>query len=72
MVMSRRQRLMATLLGTPVDRPAVCFYELAGLEDRSTTDPFNIYSDPTWQPLLDLVRDRTDRIAMCSVPMKIT
>jgi hypothetical protein len=68
--MSPRERLLATLRGDPVDRPAVCFYELNGLEDRSDADPFNIHSDPSWRPLLDLTRDRTDRIAMASVPFR--
>lgn len=58
---------MATLRGEPVDRPAVNFYEITGQEDRGGEDPFNIYSDPSWQGLLDLARDHTDRIVMCSV-----
>jgi len=41
--MTRRERLMATLEGKPVDRPAVSFYELNGLdEDPCNDDPFNI------------------------------
>ncbi|MGI6368996.1 MAG: uroporphyrinogen decarboxylase family protein [Anaerolineae bacterium] len=66
--MTRRQRLMATLRGEPVDRPAVSFYELNGLdEDRSDGDPWNIYSHPSWWPLLDLAREHTDRIVMRGV-----
>jgi len=60
---------MATLRGEPVDRPAVSFYELNGLdEDCSNLDQFNIYNDPSWKPLIDLARDHTDRIVMRSVP----
>ena len=56
---------MATLRGERVDRPAVSFYELNGLdEDLDDPDPFNIHSDPSWRPLIELTRDRTDRIVM--------
>ena len=58
---------MATLKGRPVDRPAVSFYEIGGLQmDPSDPDPFNIYSDPSWQPLLELAEARTDLIRMRS------
>jgi hypothetical protein len=60
---------MATLRGEPVDRPAVSFYELNGLdEDYNNPDQFNIYNDPSWKPLIDLARDHTDRIILQSVP----
>jgi len=65
--MTRRDRLMATLQGQPVDRPAVSFYELNGLDERpEDSDPFNIYADPSWRPLIELTRERTDRIVMRS------
>ena len=68
--MTRRERLMKTLKGEPVDRPAVCFYELNGLdEDPDDPDPFNIYCHPSWRPLIDLTREKTDRIVMRGVPM---
>lgn len=67
--MTRRERLMATLRGEPVDRPAVCFYELDGVtQDETNPDPFNVFTHPSWKPLLELVREKTDRIVMCSVP----
>lgn len=54
---------MATIRGEPVDRPAVSFYEINGLdEDPSDDSPFNIYSAPSWRPLLDLAREKTDHI----------
>jgi hypothetical protein len=60
---------MATLRGEPVDRPAVSFYELNGLdEDYNNPDPFNIYTDPSWRELIELTRDHTDRIVMRKVP----
>jgi hypothetical protein len=63
--MNRRERLMATLRGQTVDRPPVSFYELNGLDENpNDPDPFNIYSHPSWRPLIDLTRDRTDRIVM--------
>jgi uroporphyrinogen-III decarboxylase len=66
--MNRRERLMATLEGRPVDRPPVNFYEINGLdEDAANSDPFNIYSHPSWKPLLDLAREKTERIVMRSV-----
>ncbi len=73
--MNRRERLMATLRGEPVDRPAVSFYELNGLDQKpDDPDPFNIFSDPSWAPLLELTRERTDRIVMrggvfCDAPV---
>lgn len=56
---------MATLKGEPVDRPAVSFYELNGLDENpENPDPFNIYTDPSWLPLIELTREKTDRIVM--------
>ena len=67
--MNRRERLMATLTGRPVDRSPVCFYELNGLDERpEDDDPFNIYTHPSWAPLIELTRERTDRIVMRAVP----
>lgn len=66
--MTRRERLMATLRGESVDRPPVSFYELNGLdEDPNNDDPFNIYSHPSWRPLIELTREKTDRIVMRGV-----
>jgi hypothetical protein len=63
--MNRRERLMTTLRGEPVDRPAVSFYELNGLDENpDDPDPFNIYSHPSWRPLIELAREKTDRIVM--------
>jgi hypothetical protein len=71
--MQRRDRLMTTLRGQPVDRPAVSFYEINGLDERADDpDPFNIYSHPSWAPLIELARERTDRIVMRSVPLRAT
>jgi len=65
MSMTRRDRLMATLRGDPVDRPAVSFYEIGGFEiDPSDPDPFNVYRDPSWQPLLRLAEAETDLVRM--------
>ena len=67
--MNRRERLMATLAGRTVDRPPVCFYEINGLDERAhPEDPFNIYTHPSWEPLIDLAQEQTDRIVMRSVP----
>lgn len=65
--MTRRERLMATLRGEPVDRPAVNFYEIGGFQiDPSDPDQFNVYNDPSWQPLLQLAEEQTDLIRMRS------
>jgi len=59
---------MATLRGEQVDRPPVSFYELNGLdEDPENDDPFNIYTHPSWLPLIELTREKTDRIVMRGV-----
>jgi uroporphyrinogen-III decarboxylase len=64
-MMSRRERLMATLCGKPVDRPAVNFYEVGGFQvDPSDPDELNVYNDPSWQPLLQLAEEQTDLIRM--------
>lgn len=56
---------MATLRGEPVDRPAVSFYELNGLDEAPDNgDPFNIFTHPSWRPLLQLAREKTDRIVL--------
>jgi hypothetical protein len=69
--MTRRQRLLNTLQGKPVDRPAVCFYEINGYDEHpDDLDPFNIFSHPSWQPLIDLAREKTDRIVMRGVAFK--
>ena len=65
--MNRRERLMATLRGEPVDRPAVNFYEIGGFKvDPSDANEFNIYYDPSWGPLLELAEEQTDLIRMRS------
>lgn len=66
-MMTRRERLMATLQGKPVDRPAVNFYEVGGFEvDPADSDEFNVYNDPSWLPLLRLAEEQTDLIRMRS------
>ncbi len=63
--MTRRERLLATLSGKTVDRPAVSFYEINGLDEESSyDDPFNIYAHPSWHPLIELAREKTDRMVM--------
>ena len=65
--LTRRERLMATLRGAAVDRPAVSLYEIGGLRmDPTDPDPFNVYSDPSWQPLLELAEQETDLIRLRS------
>lgn len=62
--MTRRERLLASVFGQPVDRPPVSFYELNSLNDvPDPSDPFNIYTHPSWRPLLELTREKSDCIA---------
>lgn len=63
--MTRRERLMATLNGQPVDRPAVSFYEIGGRSpDPDNPDPYNVFNAPGWRPLLELAEKETDLIRM--------
>jgi len=63
--MNRRERLTRTLEGKPVDRPPVNFFELNGYhQDPDNMDPFNIFNDPSWQPLLNLAKEKSDRIVL--------
>ena len=65
MMMTRRQRLMATLRGEPVDRPAVNFYEIGGwVLDPDDPDPFNVCNGPGWRELIQLAESATDLIRM--------
>lgn len=64
-MLTRHERLMATLRGEPVDRPAVSFYEIGGWElDPDDPDPFNVYSGPGWRDLIQLAEEATDLIRM--------
>ena len=67
-MMTRRERLMATLEGKSVDRPAVSFYEIGGWNILAShfdaADEFNVYNDPSWRPLAELAEQRTDLIRM--------
>lgn len=67
--MTRKERLLATFRGEKVDRPPVCFYELNGYDqDYDNDNPYNVYNDPSWRPLIDMVREKTDRIVLKHVP----
>ena len=69
--MTRNERLLNSLRGLPVDRPAVCFYEINGYDEHpADPNPFNIFSHPSWLPLIDLAREKTDRIVMRGVAFK--
>ena len=70
--MNRRQRLMATMRGEPVDRPAVNFYEVGGFKvdpgdpdligqvelsyQRRAAAP-GYYEEPAWNAVLEHYRD---------------
>jgi uroporphyrinogen-III decarboxylase len=65
--MTPRERLMATLHGEKVDRPAVSFYEIGGFNiDPDDPDKYNIYNSPSWKPLLELAENHTDIIRLAS------
>ncbi|MEI8140937.1 MAG: uroporphyrinogen decarboxylase family protein, partial [bacterium] len=66
-MMTRRERLMATIQGKVVDRPAVSLYELGGFRiDPNDPDPYNVYNSPDWRPLLELTENHTDLIRSMS------
>ena len=60
---------MATMRGEKVDRPPVSFYEISGLEKTDDNNPFNIFNDPSWMPLIKLAAEKTDRIAKCEIAL---
>lgn len=62
--MNRRERLMATLQGRAVDRPAVSFYEIGGWEMAANDDEFSVWNDPSWRPLIEMALAETDIIRM--------
>lgn len=64
MMMTRRERLMATLQGKAVDRPAVSFYEIGGWRMDLNDDEFTVWNDPSWRPLVKLAHEKTDIIRM--------
>ena len=69
--MTRRERMLRTLRGEPVDRPAVNFYEINGMtQNPDDPSPFNVYNDPSWRPVLELARGRTDRLVMTGTPAR--
>ena len=66
-MMTRRERLMATIKGEPVDRPPVNFHEIGGfIVNQDDRDEYNIYNSPTWKPLLNMAEEKTDIIRMVS------
>ncbi len=68
--MNRKERLERTYAGKTVDRPSVSFYEIDGFtQNPHDFTPYNIYSDSSWQPLLELAREKTDVIASTHVPV---
>ncbi|MCF6175702.1 MAG: hypothetical protein L3J71_08040 [Victivallaceae bacterium] len=69
--MTRRERLMNTFAGRAVDRPAVSFYEIDGIrQDGHDPGEFNIFSDPSWLPLLQLAREKTDLMVLTGVSIR--
>lgn len=68
-MLTRRERLLRSLRGEPVDRPPVCFYEINGYDERpDDRDAYNIYTHSSWRPLIDLAREHSDRIVMRGIP----
>lgn len=71
--MNRRERLIRTLQGRPVDRPAVSFYEIGLFKyNPDDSDPYNVQNHPSWRPLIELAEAETDIIrgvgAVTSLP----
>jgi len=70
MTMTRRERLMATLRGRSVDRPAVSFYEIGGWKMDANDDEFTVWNDPSWRPLVEMANRETDLIRMVGAGWK--
>ncbi|MDR1565825.1 MAG: hypothetical protein LBS48_00900 [Treponema sp.] len=69
--MTPKERLYAALEGRETDRPPVCFYEIDGYSQKpDNPDEYNIYNDPSWEPVLRLARDYSDRIVLSSIRFK--
>ncbi len=62
--MTRKERLLSTLQGLKVDRPAVSFYEIGGWEMKADGEEFTVWNDPSWRPLVQLANEQTDLIRM--------
>lgn len=62
--MTRRERLLATLRGAPVDRPAVSFYEIGGWKMEEDGDEFTVWNDPSWRPLVAMAHAETDIVRL--------
>ncbi len=63
--MDSRTRLLNVLSGKSIDRTPVNFYEIGGISaDPDDPDPYNIFNDPSWRPLLALAESETDIIRM--------
>ena len=59
--MTSKERLLASLRGDAVDRPAVSFYEIDGYcQNAADPDEFNVYNAPSWAPLIRLAREQSD------------
>jgi hypothetical protein len=66
-----KERLQAIATGRPVDRIPVNFYEIDGFtQNPDNPDPFNIYSHPSWRPLLQLAREKTDVMANFGIDIR--
>lgn len=63
-MLTRRERLVATLQGKAVDRPAVSFYEIGGWKMELDDDEFTVWNDPSWRPLVKMAHEKTDIIRM--------
>ena len=61
---------MATLVGKPVDRPAVSFYEIGGWKMEPNDDDFTVWNDPSWRPLVNMALAETDIIRLVSPSWK--
>jgi len=64
--MTRRERLLATLWGEPVDRPAVNTAVDGSMASLENPDPFNVFNDPSWRPLIELADRETDLVGAVS------
>ena len=67
--MNRRQRLMGRSGGRgSTARRSRSTRSTGWTSEPDDDDPFNIYNHPSWRPLIELAREKSDRIVMRTVP----
>lgn len=63
--MTRKERMEALIHGRNYDRPPFNFYEITAIDQKPRPgDPFCIYNDPSWAPVVQLAWEKSDIILL--------